>query len=62
MKKIIMSLLAISLVLSLPVSATEDLIPAKTLAELLQLVKDGNVVNSRLNSQREREFLRGGRI
>ncbi len=57
MKKIIMSLMAISLVLALPASAAEDQIPAKTLAELLQLVKDGKVVNSRINSQREREFL-----
>jgi biopolymer transport protein ExbB len=57
MKKIIMSLIAISLALSLPASAADDVIPAKTLAELLQLVKDGKVVNSRINSQREREFL-----
>lgn len=57
MKKIIMSLIAISLVLSLPASGAEDQIPAKTLAELLQLVKDGKVVNSRINSQRERDFL-----
>jgi biopolymer transport protein ExbB len=57
MKKILISLMAVSLVLSAPVRAGEDVIPAKTLAELLQLVKDGKVVNSRINSQREREFL-----
>ena len=30
---------------------------AKSLAELLQLVKDGKVVNQRVNEQREREFI-----
>ena len=32
-------------------------IQAKSLAELLQLVKDGKVVNQRVNEQREREFI-----
>ena len=32
-------------------------IQAKSLAELLQLVKDGKVVNQRINEQREREFI-----
>jgi biopolymer transport protein ExbB len=32
-------------------------IPAKTLEELLQLVKDGKVINGRVNDQREKEFL-----
>jgi biopolymer transport protein ExbB len=35
----------------------EDEIQAKSLAELLQLVKDGKVVNQRVNEQREREFI-----
>ncbi len=57
MKKLIISLMAVALVSSLPVSAAEDKIPAKSLAELLQLVKDGKVVNSKLNSRRETEFV-----
>lgn len=56
MKKIIISLIALTLVLSLPVRSADE-IPANTLAELLQLVKDGKVVNSRLNLQREKEFI-----
>ena len=35
----------------------EEEIQAKSLAELLQLVKDGKVVNQRVNEQREREFV-----
>lgn len=56
MKKITIGLLALSLILSLPAGAEEES-PAKTLAELLQLVKDGKVVNSRVNQRRERDFL-----
>ena len=52
MKKITICILALSLISSLQVRAAEE-IPAKTLAELLQLVKDGKVVNSRQNDQRE---------
>ena len=37
----------------------EEEIQAKSLAELLQLVKDGKVVNQRVNEQREREFVAG---
>ena len=37
--------------------AAEEEIPAKSLAELLELVKDGKVVNARINDQREKEFL-----
>ncbi|MCH8258357.1 MAG: energy transducer TonB, partial [Proteobacteria bacterium] len=56
MKKIIICIMALSFALPLPGWA-EDKIPAKSLAELLQLVKDGKVVNYRLNIQREKEFL-----
>lgn len=56
MKKILISLMALALILSLPARSADE-IPAKTLSELLQLVKDGKVVNSRLNSQREKEFI-----
>ena len=57
MKKLIIGLMAVALVISIPARAAEDKIPAKTLAELLQLVKDGKVVNSKVNSQREKEFV-----
>lgn len=56
MKKILISVMALALILSLPARSADE-IPAKTLSELLQLVKDGKVVNSRLNSQREKEFI-----
>jgi biopolymer transport protein ExbB len=56
MKKILICVMAMSLAISLPLKAEEEIV-AKTLAELLQLVKDGKVVNTRLNDQREKEFL-----
>ncbi|MBQ76161.1 MAG: energy transducer TonB [Gammaproteobacteria bacterium] len=56
MKKITICLMAMVLISSLPVRAADE-IPAKTLAELLQLVKDGKVVNSQLNTRREKEFV-----
>ena len=37
--------------------AEEEEIPAKSLVELLELVKEGKVVNSRVNSNREKQFL-----
>ena len=39
------------------VQAAEDEIPAKSLGELLQLVKEGKVGSSNVNARREREFL-----
>lgn len=36
--------------------AAEEDIPAKSLAELLEMVKDGKVVNRQINQRREREF------
>jgi biopolymer transport protein ExbB len=36
--------------------AAEEEIPAKSLAELLDMVKDGKVVNRDINNRREREF------
>ena len=56
MKKLIIGMMAVALVFSLPASAA-DKIPAKSLAELLQLVKDGKVVNSKENARREKEFV-----
>ena len=39
------------------VFAAEEEIPAKSLAELLELVKEGKVINKRTNEERERQFL-----
>lgn len=58
MKKVIGFMMAMTLAFSGSVFAEEqEEIPAKSLAELLELVKDGKVVNGRVNDQREREFL-----
>lgn len=48
--------LAFALAFSGFATAAEEDIPAKSLAELLDLVKEGKVVNKRENEQREREF------
>ena len=56
MKKISIALFASSLIVSLTASAAEA-IDAKSLAELLDLVKDGKVTNRQLNERRERDFL-----
>lgn len=56
MKKALSLIMAAALAFSAPVYAAEDDVPAKTLDELLQLVREGKVVNSRINDQREREF------
>ena len=57
MKKLLGFMVAAALTFGGVTYAAEEEIPAKTLAELLELVKDGRVVNGRLNDQREKEFL-----
>ncbi|MBO6656221.1 MAG: MotA/TolQ/ExbB proton channel family protein [Pseudomonadales bacterium] len=57
MKKVISFVMAVTLAFSGSTYAAEEEIPAKSLAELLELVKDGKVVNARVNDQREKEFL-----
>ena len=57
MKKTLTMMAAFALGFSGPLWAEEDDIRAKSLAELLELVKDGKVVNARVNERREREFL-----
>ena len=57
MKKAISIIMAFALGFSGYANAAEEEITAKTLAELLVLVKEGKVVNSRDNDRREREFL-----
>ena len=42
---------------SVLVQAEEEELPAKSLVELLELVKEGKVVNSKVNSDREKQFL-----
>ena len=44
-------------VFSLLAQAEDEELPAKSLVELLELVKEGKVVNSRVNSEREKQFL-----
>ena len=56
MKKAITILMALTLGFSNIAWAAEE-IPAKTLGELLDLVKDGKVVNTRTNDRREKEFI-----
>ena len=50
-------ILAAALAVSMVGTVQAEEIQAKSLAELLQLVKDGKVVNQRVNEQREREFI-----
>ncbi len=57
MKKVLSFVMAVTLAFSGSTYAAEEEIPAKSLAELLELVKDGKVVNARINDQREKEFL-----
>ena len=56
MKKAITIVMALTLGFSNIGWAAEE-IPAKTLGELLDLVKDGKVVNTRTNDRREKEFI-----
>ncbi|MCB1647067.1 MAG: MotA/TolQ/ExbB proton channel family protein [Pseudomonadales bacterium] len=56
MKKITTIICAMALSFTFSVQAAEE-IPAKSLAELLQLVKEGKLVNQKVNAQREREFM-----
>lgn len=57
MKNAILVVMALALGFTGFANAAEEEIPAKTLAELLVLVKDGKVVNGEINDQREKEFL-----
>ena len=50
-------ILAAAFAVSMVGTVEAEEIQAKSLAELLQLVKDGKVVNQRVNEQREREFI-----
>ena len=56
MKKVLVAVMAIALGFAGPVMAAEEEIPAKSLAELLEMVKEGKVTNRQVNDRREREF------
>ena len=56
MKKLTIAVMALTLAFSGAVLGAEEEIPAKSLAELLNLVKEGKVTNKRANDQRERQF------
>ena len=57
MKKVLMSIALSAALLGAQSQAVSEEVEAKSLAELLQLVKEGKVVNARLNERREQEFL-----
>ena len=58
MKKVLMTLCAGALIVSsIGWAAEEEEIEAKSIAELLQLVREGKIANRRTNERREREFL-----
>ncbi|MDA9064015.1 MotA/TolQ/ExbB proton channel family protein [Pseudomonadales bacterium] len=56
MKKITLALITLALTFTLTARA-EDEIQAKSLAELLQLVKEGKLINKEANERREKSFL-----
>ncbi|MBT3711074.1 MAG: energy transducer TonB, partial [Gammaproteobacteria bacterium] len=56
MKNIFTVIVSLGLALSINVQAADE-IPAKSLAELLQLVRDGKVVNKQINEKRESDFV-----
>jgi len=57
MKTVWMSVALLMVTMGFQAQAAEQEIEAKSLAELLQLVKDGKVVNARINDRREQEFI-----
>lgn len=57
MRKANIVLLTFALAFSGFVSAAQEEVPAKTLAELLEMVKEGKVVNKKANEQREKQFM-----
>ena len=57
MKNVITLLMTVVLGFSGAAFAAEEDVPAKSLEELLQMVRDGRVVNAKLNDQREKEFM-----
>ncbi|MBT4160922.1 MAG: MotA/TolQ/ExbB proton channel family protein [Gammaproteobacteria bacterium] len=57
MKNITMAVMTLVLTFAGAANAAKEEIPAKSLAELLNLVKEGKVINTRSNDQREKQFL-----
>jgi hypothetical protein len=53
MKKLLVFFTALALTLSATTQAAEDKINAKSLSELLQMVKEGKLINRDVNNQRE---------
>ena len=59
MKKTLIRIMTVAMAAALiagPVKAEENEVEAASLADLLQMVRDGKVVNQRINEQREAEF------
>ena len=57
MKKLLVFFTALALTLSATTQAAEDKINAKSLSELLQMVKEGKLINRDVNNQREKDFV-----
>ena len=57
MKKLLITIAAFALVAAAPVRADNE-VQAASLSELLQMVKDGKLINQDVNAQRETEFAR----
>ena len=57
MKTLWTSIALFAITLGFQAQAAEQEVQAKSLAELLQLVKDGKVVNARVNERREQAFV-----
>lgn len=57
MKKLLITIAAFALVAAAPVRADNE-VQAASLSELLQMVKDGKLINQNVNAQRETEFAR----
>jgi len=56
MKKVLIVVMAVALGVVHQVRAAEEETPAKTLAELMTMVRDGKTVNGDINDRREKEF------
>ncbi|MBT3427132.1 MAG: energy transducer TonB [Gammaproteobacteria bacterium] len=57
MKLLIKNLAGLLLIVSFSAQSANDDVQASTLSELLNMVKEGKVVNGRINERREREFI-----
>lgn len=57
MKFLLKNLAGLLLIASFSTQAADEAVQASSLSELLNMVKEGKVVNGRINERREKEFL-----